>query len=402
MNKEIIELLDSIKNKKQEVQNFVNENKLEEAKKSKEELIQLQNKLDILYDLEKDCTNELEDTSKSVNLTEKIDVSDAFFNGISCLAVGRDVSDEVKGVINNLRVENQSMKLTGDEGIIVPQDVSTKIKKLRREFKAFENYVNVQKVNDVKGSRVIEKNADSVPFDVVDEEALFPTAQKPEFVKIAYEIKKMGGILELTKEFVRSADTSFKGYLQSWIAKKGVATRNKFILKAIDDKKSSSIVPVTGLDDFKKIVNITLDPAIAQNAKIFTNQSGFQWLDTLKDTDGRYILQQDVTQKTDGILFGKYTVVVFSNSVLPNNTNKVPFYIGDLKEAVTIFDFETLSVETSSEASDYFKNDKVGIKVRERMDVQIIDEHAVVKAELDASSLQGITRTKGKVEKNVE
>ena len=402
MNKEIIELLDSIKNKKQEVQNFVNENKLEEAKKSKEELIQLQNKLDILYDLEKDCTNELEDASKSVNLTEKIDVSDAFFNGISCLAVGRDVSDEVKGVINNLRVENQSMKLTGDEGIIVPQDVSTKIKKLRREFKAFENYVNVQKVNDVKGSRVIEKNADSVPFDVVDEEALFPTAQKPEFIKIAYEIKKMGGILELTKEFVRSADTSFKGYLQSWIAKKGVATRNKFILKAIDDKKSSSIVPVTGLDDFKKIVNITLDPAIAQNAKIFTNQSGFQWLDTLKDADGRYILQQDVTQKTDGILFGKYTVVVFSNSVLPNNTNKVPFYIGDLKEAVTIFDFETLSVETSSEASDYFKNDKVGIKVRERMDVQIIDEHAVVKAELDASSLQGITRTKGKVEKNVE
>lgn len=402
MNKEIIELLDSIKNKKQEVQNFVNENKLEEAKKSKEELIQLQNKLDILYDLEKDCTNELEDASKSVNLTEKIDVSDAFFNGISCLAVGRDVSDEVKGVINNLRVENQSMKLTGDEGIIVPQDISTKIKKLRREFKAFENYVNVQKVVDVKGSRVIEKNADSVPFDVVDEEALFPTAQKPEFVKIAYEIKKMGGILELTKEFVRSADTSFKGYLQSWIAKKGVATRNKFILKAIDDKKSSSIVPVTGLDDFKKIVNITLDPAIAQNAKIFTNQSGFQWLDTLKDADGRYILQQDVTQKTDGILFGKYTVVVFSNSVLPNNTNKVPFYIGDLKEAVTIFDFETLSVETSSEASDYFKNDKVGIKVRERMDVQIIDEHAVVKAELDASSLQGITRTKGKVEKNVE
>lgn len=402
MNKEIIELLDSIKNKKQEVQNFVNENKLEEAKKSKEELIQLQNKLDILYDLEKDCTNELEDASKSVNLTEKIDVSDAFFNGISCLAVGRDVSDEVKGVINNLRVENQSMKLSGDEGIIVPQDVSTKIKKLRREFKAFENYVNVQKVVDVKGSRVIEKNADSVPFDVVDEEALFPTAQKPEFVKIAYEIKKMGGILELTKEFVRSADTSFKGYLQSWIAKKGVATRNKFILKAIDDKKSSSIVPVTGLDDFKKIVNITLDPAIAQNAKIFTNQSGFQWLDTLKDADGRYILQQDVTQKTDGILFGKYTVVVFSNSVLPNNTNKVPFYIGDLKEAVTIFDFETLSVETSSEASDYFKNDKVGIKVRERMDVQIIDEHAVVKAELDASSLQGITRTKGKVEKNVE
>lgn len=402
MNKEIIELLDSIKNKKQEVQNFANENKLEEAKKSKEELIQLQNKLDILYDLEKDCANELEDTSKSVNVTKKIDVSDAFFNGLSCLAVGRDVSDEVKSVLNNLRVENQSMKLSGDEGIIVPQDVSTKIKKLRREFKSFENYVNVQKVADVKGSRVIEKNADSVPFDVVDEEALFPTAQKPEFVKIAYEIKKMGGILELTKEFVRSADTSFKGYLQSWIAKKGVATRNKFILKAIDDKKSSSIVPVTGLDDFKKIVNITLDPAIAQNAKIFTNQSGFQWLDTLKDADGRYILQQDVTQKTDGILFGKYTVVVFSNSVLPNNTNKVPFYIGDLKEAVTIFDFETLSVETSSEASDYFKNDKVGIKVRERMDVQIIDEHAVVKAELDASSLQGITRTKGKVEKNVE
>ena len=53
MNKTIIELLDSIKLKKEEVINFTNENKLEDAKKSKDELVQLQNKLNILYDLER-------------------------------------------------------------------------------------------------------------------------------------------------------------------------------------------------------------------------------------------------------------------------------------------------------------------------------------------------------------
>ena len=51
MPKELRELLDQINAKKTEVKNFVAENKIEEAKASKEELKSLQDKFDVLYDL---------------------------------------------------------------------------------------------------------------------------------------------------------------------------------------------------------------------------------------------------------------------------------------------------------------------------------------------------------------
>ena len=51
MNKELLKLLDSINQKKLEVQNLANEGKLEEAKAAKEELKNLQDKFDLLKDV---------------------------------------------------------------------------------------------------------------------------------------------------------------------------------------------------------------------------------------------------------------------------------------------------------------------------------------------------------------
>ena len=51
MNKELLELLDSINDKKAEVKKLVEENKLDEAKKAKDELKEMQEKFDLLKDL---------------------------------------------------------------------------------------------------------------------------------------------------------------------------------------------------------------------------------------------------------------------------------------------------------------------------------------------------------------
>ena len=52
MNKELLDLLEKINAKKDEVKNLANEGKLEEAKKAKDELKELQDKFDILKDLD--------------------------------------------------------------------------------------------------------------------------------------------------------------------------------------------------------------------------------------------------------------------------------------------------------------------------------------------------------------
>lgn len=378
MNKTIIELLDNIKLKKEEIINFTNENKLEDAKKSKYELVQLQNKLNILYDLEDVENNNIENNIKEKEPihSEKITEENAFINVVKNTALNKPIPSDVLN----------ALKTSEDEGVVIPHDISTKVRELRREIQSLENLVNVEQVQRIEGSRVVEKNADIVGFEAVDEEAQFPDMPKPEFVKIPYKLKKLGGILKATKEFYQSADNTIKAYITKWIAKKGITTRNNLILKAMDDKKDSSKVTITNIDSLKDIINTKLDPAILNGTKIITNQDGFHWLDKLKDENGRYILQPDITQKSKYLLFGQYPVIVFSNKQIKTNANKTPFYIGNLKEFITLFDFEKLFIEMSSQAGDLWDKDMIGIKVRERLDVQVIDENALIKGEVDITA----------------
>ena len=243
----------------------------------------------------------------------------------------------------------------------------------------------MERVSTLSGSRVIERYADQTPFDNVDEAAQFPEVSTPQFEKIEYKVKKKGGILKVTQELLSDTAENIIGYLKKWIAKKAKATRNFMIVAKIREITKDAEVPVEGLDELKKIFNILLDPAIALTAGVVTNQDGYNWLDTLKDKDGKYILQPDPTKPTSTLLFGKYPVKKVSNKTMPSvaveGGFKAPIVCGDLKEAITIFDRETLTVDISSSAGDLWGKDQTGIKVRERLDIQSVDEEAIIMAE---------------------
>ena len=61
MNKELQKLLKQINDKKNEVKSLVNDGKLDKAKAAKEELKELQNRFDLLYDLDEDEQGGIED-----------------------------------------------------------------------------------------------------------------------------------------------------------------------------------------------------------------------------------------------------------------------------------------------------------------------------------------------------
>ncbi len=219
----------------------------------------------------------------------------------------------------------------------------------------------------------------------MDEAAEFPEVSTPQFEKIDYKVKKKGGILKVTQELLSDTAENIIGYLKRWIAKKAKATRNFMIIAKVREITKDAEVPVAGLDDLKRIFNILLDPAIALGACVVTNQDGYNWLDTLKDKDGKYIMQPDPTKPMSTLLFGKYPVKKVSNRTMPSiaaeGGYKVPIVCGDLKEAITIFDRETLTIDISSVAGELWKTDQTGIKVRERLDIQSVDEEAIVMAE---------------------
>lgn len=381
MSKTLLDLLDKINKKKQEVKDLVAADKLEEAQEAKNELKKLQNKFNIMEDLDDEEEEEIEEKikngkGKKVTDTAK-QVAVAFVNAIKAGIKREPVSTEDKEILDSMSEGSKA-----DGGLIVPQDIRTEVRELRRSEDALETYVNVEPVTTESGSRVIEKDAENTPFDNVEEGAEFPEESTPQFENIEYKVKKKGGILKVTEELVQDAAENVLARLKKWIAKKSKATRNFVIIKKIKEITKGKEKVIAGLDTLKDILNEELDPAIALNAKVFTNQKGFNWLDKLKDNNGRYILQPDPTQPTKKLLFGVYEVVKLSNRTLKNiaysGKDAIPVIIGDLKEAITIFDRELMTIDISNVAGDLWNKDQTGIKVRERLDVQSVDAEAVI------------------------
>ena len=383
MNKEIKKLAREIKNKQEEIKQLASEGNIEESKLAKEELIKMQAKFEVLFDLDDDYSeaerNNALNKGKILNGKEDSkEVENSFINAIKAGLLKQQVSEK------DMRILSNSMKegTDADGGLTVPKDIQTSIKELRRGQDALENYVNVEKVSTLSGSRVIEKYAEHTPFDNVEEESEFPDVSTPQFENIPYKIKKKGGILKVTRELLQDTAENILSYLRRWIAKKSKATRNALIINKINEMTNGKEVAITGVDDIKKIFNVNLDPDIASGSIIITNQDGFNWLDTQKDATGNYILQSDPTQRTKELLFGKYPIVKMSNKTLKTTAKKVPFICGDLKEAITLFDRENMTIEISTEAGDLWKRDQTGIKVRERLDIQAVDSEAVVKGQI--------------------
>lgn len=396
MNKELRALLNAINAKKAEVRELVASKKLEEAKAAKEELRDLQAQFDILADLEDDDTEQAQqDAEKGKGkVAGVIDAAKqqitAFVNVIKAAHKQEPVSKEDKEILNAMSEGSDE-----DGGLTVPKDVKTKIKELRRSADALENLVNVEPVKTNSGSRVIEREADQTPFDNVEEAAEFPEVSTPQFDTVDYKVKKKGGILKVTQELLADSAENIMSYLKKWISKKAKATRNFLIIKKIKEICGGLEVPVKGFDDLKDIFNVMLDPAIALGAVVVTNQSGFNFLDKLKDERGDYIMQKDPTQATKRLLFGVYPVIKVSNKTLQNINGKAPIICGDPKEAITIFDRETLTIDISNIAAGLWETDKTGIKVRERLDIQTMDPDAIIMGLADIGLSTGDSNNDG-------
>lgn len=404
MNKELRELLKKITDKKNEVRSLVQEGKLDLAKEAKEELGKMQDKFNLLFDLEEEEEERDREGVKAgikngkikVLNTEKPDkkkVIQAFVNVIKGGFLKKEVKEEDVTVYKNALTTDATPDEEGESGIgiTVPEDIRTDIITLRRSEDNLEQYVNVEKVTTKTGSRVIEVDAESIPFDNVDEKADFPEMDDPVFEQIRYEIKKKGGILKLTAELFEDTAVNIMTYINKWIAKKTKATRNAMILKVLNEMTKGKEVAISDIDSIKDVFNVSLEPAIVTSSMIITNQNGYNYLDKLKDKDGKYILQPNPTQPTQTFLFGKYPIVKVSNKVMKTEEvkngetitgYKHPMYMGDLKEAVTLFDRNVITIDLNNKGAGLWERDMTGIKARDRFDVRPVDKEAVIKGEI--------------------
>lgn len=358
MNKELLAMLEQIENKKAEAKQFIAENKIEEAKNAKAELEELQEK----FNIAKDLYDEEKTQVQNQEPTEPMKV------------------DAVKEFANAARTKFKNAMSEGsqtDGGYTVPQDIQTRINELRESKDALQNFVTVEPVSTLSGSRVFKSRSQQTGFAEVDEGGNILEKSTPQFTNLPYSVKKYAGFFKVTNELLNDSDQAITNTLVRWIGDESRVTRNKLILAELDKKAKTAIADV---DDIKDVLNVQLDPAFRYTSSIITNQDGFNWLDKQKDNDGNYLLQPSVTSPTGKQLFG-VPVVVVSNKDLPSDTTagtKAPFIIGDLKEAIVLFDRETLSISSSDVAGDAYLTDVTLFRAIEREEVKTRDEEAFV------------------------
>ncbi|BDR84883.1 phage major capsid protein [Clostridium tetani] len=387
MSKELRELLNQLDQKNTAMGELLNKEGV-----TTEELKNISNEIDVLQakieaqkkkDNIDNSFNEPVGTpiNNPIDNDSKATVTSAFINAMKSVGGYAKLTSEENELLNATKMTEG---VPEDGGLTVPQDIRTKIKELRRSYPdALENYVHVESVTTLSGSRVIEKESDYIPFDNVDEASDFPELESPTFEQIKYEVKKKGGILKFSRELLQDSAENITGYIKRWVGKKEKVTRNALILKTLDDVFGTSKISVKNLDDLKDIFNVELDPAFELTSIVIMNQDVFNYLDKMKDKNDKYILQPDPSKSTQRLLFGKYPIIKVSNKTLKTVKNKAPIYCGDLKEAITIFDRESLTIEFNDKSDDTWKSDLTAMKVRERLDIKAIDKKAVVVGEVD-------------------
>ena len=331
-----------------------------------------------------------------------------------------------------------------DGGYTVPEDIQTRIEKYREAKFSLVNLIRTENVTTNKGRRTFQTKAQHAGFSKVAEAAAIGAVSGPQFSILNYAIDKFAGYLPVTNELLEDSDANITAVMVEWLGEEEIATDNAQILAAIATKAQTAL---TGIDDIKKALNITLGQAYAPTSAIVTNDDGLNYLDTLKvaPNSNEYLLKPDRDQTSPyeyvlAVGARRVPVIVVPNGILASTptysastdtsvasgktyytrsgsgtsaspyvytkvtsptgnpstssyyemdaTAQVPFIIGDLKEAIEKFDRKQLTLLTSNTAAvgqiNAFEQDLTIFRGIMRADYKVRDAGAFVNGYITA------------------
>lgn len=248
-------------------------------------------------------------------------------------------------------------------GALVPVEILAPEKAVE-DVVDLSKLIRVRKVNSGSGKYPVIKKSGST-MTSVSELAKNPELAKPSISDVAYDIETYRGYIPVSQEIIDDADYDITSLISEEILDQELNTKNKEIATILKTATSKSI---TGLDGLKKVFNVDLKKAYTPKAII--SSSLYNELDTAKDNNGRYLLQDDVTLSSGKRLFGK-EVVVLDDDMIGQNDGDLVGFIGDPKAFCTLFDRKRASVK-------WVDNDVYGQLLAGfiRFDVEVTDEDA--------------------------
>lgn len=263
---------------------------------------------------------------------------------------------------------------------VIPEEVVTPVLELKNSKYNLANYATVKTVGTGSGHYPIATRYNTATLATKEELAAIGDVDANMFEDVKFETKTRAGKIALSNEVVDDAEVDIVAEVKNQLQKLVDNTDNAEIIKVLQSDTFQKKT-VANVDDLKKVFNVDLDPALQGTSTWIVNQSAFQVLDTMKDSEGRYLLQPDVTAASGFSLLGQ-PVVKISNKFLPDNADGThPMILGDIAEAVVVFRRNQVTAQW-----DKFDMYSQGLSVVVRNDYQPISADAAFNLSLADSA----------------
>lgn len=366
------ELLAKIKEKNSQARNFQNEGKVDEAKQLIDEIKDLQTSYEnekALFEMERDNVPE-EPKNKTTA------------NGFSVMA---------KIALRKKLTEAENALVTGTNGTdgenyLIPEDVDTTIRELRKTYMSAKDLVTVVPTSSLTGSFVFEKGVPTGLADFEDGDTL-TDGTKTSFEQKKFQVTHKGKVFPISNILLESEKAGLTSYLNNWFVKNSIISENTDIFTALQNGKTAKAIK--GLDELKSSINKDLDPSARIGAVIVTNQTGFDIMDSEKDAVGRPILKEDYVTPTQK-LFQGLPVIVFPDAQLPNTkAGQAPIFYGNLKAGCYFIDRKGYQFAVSTEYQ--FGANMTTMRVIESYDVIQADSSTYIYGTITAAGSKAVT-----------
>lgn len=275
-------------------------------------------------------------------------------------------------------LETRSLNTTSG-AVLVPVEVSTNVLELKDGQVDLTAYVTSETVGTGSGKFPVAKRATAI-LATKEELADIAEIADPLFIDVEYAVKTRIGQIAFSNELVEDSAIDVVAYAEKQMQRMVRNTNNKGILDVLD---TFAVKNAIGADGLKSVVNIELDPEL--DTKFVVDQNAYQFIDTLKDSQGRYLLQDSIAFDSGKSLFGK-EVIVISNAIAPKAVSGGVGFVwaGDLAESAAYF--KRSDITAVWEKFDAFSK---GLAVGVRSDYKTVDEKAGVKVKLTATPAEG-------------
>lgn len=184
----------------------------------------------------------------------------------------------------------------------------------------------------------------------------------PEIKEILWNLKTYTGRYVFTRELIDDSDYNWEAELQARLVELRDNTEDDLIVTQLTNGVTA-VKPTNLIDDLKLILDSKLKPYDSNAASIVLSQSAFAQLDQMKDSEGRPLVQPNVTLGTGNAILGK-TVTVVDDTLFPSaKQGDVNIVVAPLQKAVIKFKSNEITGQFVDTSDIWYK--ALGIYLRE-------------------------------------